>query len=41
MSLEMGVLDRARAQVLNMLYVGIHLSLHIEKISRRLLYIYL
>mgnify|MGYP000323791939 CR=1 FL=1 len=40
-SLEMSVLARARAQVLNMLYVGIHLSLHIEKISRTLFYIYL
>ena len=33
-------LARARAQLLNMLHISTHLAYHMEKISRRLLYIY-
>ena len=39
LSLEMSVLARARAQLLNMLHISTHLAYHMEKISRRLFYI--
>ena len=36
----MSVLVIAHAQLLNMLYIDIHRAYHMEKISRRLFYIY-